>query len=110
MSRFQEKTVSELRQIKEELESTKAEALLENEEEAIDACIEEVEAVIQEKSAAAVHEIRHRVFQALRGAFLQTQTEVAGTDEDEFAQTAFEVLMNLTREDVDAACEGSLTE
>lgn len=110
MSRFQEKTVTELREIKDGLnEIDRTDESVET-DDALDSVHEEIDAVIEEKSAAATAETRHRVFQALRGAYLQTATAVPGTDEDEFAHNAFDVLMNLTREDVDAACEGTLTE
>lgn len=110
MSRFQEKTVTELREIKDGLNEIDRGIESAETNDALDAVIEEIDAVVEEKSAAATAEVRHRIFQALRGAFLQTATAVPGTDEDEFSQTAYEVVQGLTPEEVDAACEGTLTE
>jgi hypothetical protein len=110
MSRFQEKTVTELRDIKAGLQEIDQADTSPETDEAINECLHEVDAVIADKTAYARTELRHRVFQALHGALLQTQTAVPGTDATEFDLTAFDVLQALSPEEVASACAGTLSE
>lgn len=110
MSRFQSKTVTELRDIKAGLAEVDTETSSPETDDSIVQCTEEIDAVIAEKSAAALANLKHYVYAALHTAFAQTGAAVPGTDAAEFDQTAFELLSTLDPEQVAAACAGTLTE
>lgn len=110
MSRLASKSTTELRALKATLLTIDQSTTSDPQDAALNTMIEEVAAVITDKTASVRLAARHYVIGALRRAVLETVAADPTADLGETVETVDDAFFELTSADVRAAARGELAE